>query len=182
MRDLLLSIWPPEGLHEILDLGARDAWHTSGLPGVRRHVGVDIWQPALARGTGKAQAGHIPGWEPVLADALEYVVTQGAGDFDAVLAIDLVEHLPPTSARILLTEMVRVARRLAVVWTTLGFIPTPPNDIDGNPNPYEVHKWGPDPTDLQAAGYQVRILPDHHGERGGAILAWYDRSRHDQGT
>lgn len=174
MRDQLLSIWPTEGLHEILDLGARDAWHTAGLPGVRRHVGVDIWQPALDLGTAKAMAGSIPGWEPVLADALEYIVTQAAGSFDAVLAIDLIEHLPPTSARVLMAEMARVARRLAVIWTTYGFISQAAYDVDGNPNPYEAHKWGPDPDDFLRAGYQVRTLPDWHGPRGGAILAWHD--------
>lgn len=174
MRDELLSIWPTEGLHEILDLGARDAWHTAGLPGVRRHVGVEIWKPALARGTAKAQAGHIPGWDPVHQDALVYTLEAGTGSFDAVLAIDLLEHLEPAAARVLLVEMKRVTRRLAVVWTTMGMIPTGAFDIDGEPNPYEVHKWGPDPTDLQAAGYTVRILPEWHQERGGAILAWYE--------
>ena len=79
MRDQILSIWPPGGLAEILDLGARDCWHTSGLPGVRRHVGVDIWPEALQRGTKKAQEGHIPGWEPVLAGAYSYCLLAPTG-------------------------------------------------------------------------------------------------------
>ena len=175
MRDHILSIWPTDGLQEILDLGCRDCWHTSGLPGVRRHVGVDLWPEALARGTKKAQEGRVPGWEPVLQDALAYCINSEENAFDAVLAIDLLEHLDPIVARDLLEEMKRITRRLAIVWTTMGFIAQAAYDVDGNPNPYEIHRWGPEPTDLWAARYHVRVLPNHHEGRGGAIFAWHDK-------
>lgn len=177
MRDQLLSIWPPKGMHYLLDLGARDAWHTAGLPGVRRHVGVDIWPEALARGTAKAMAGGIPGWEPVEADALGYLLGAKGGAFDAVVAIDLLEHLDKSPALLMLEEMIRVTRHIAVVWTTLGFIFQAAYDIDGNPNPYEAHKWGPVPEDFYPLGWEVRTLPQWHGDRGGAILAWYTKKR-----
>jgi hypothetical protein len=171
MRDKLLEVFP-QGIRTVLDLGCRDCWHTAGLPGVKRHVGVDAWPPALERGKEKAAGGHIPNFEPVLADALVYLQERGDDAFDAVLAIDLLEHLEEAQGLRLLDEMVRVAGKIAIVWTTLGLIQQGPVDVDGNPNPFEEHKWGPRPSQFVERGWHVRSFPLWHKDRGGAILAW----------
>lgn len=173
MRDELLKIWPKDGsIQTVVDLGCRDCWHTAGLPGITRHVGVEIWPEALERGKQKAAAGGIPHFEPVHDNALAYLRGCKDGAFDAVLAIDLLEHLEESDGLDLLDEMKRVASRLAVVWTTLGFIQQAPYDVDGNPNPFEAHKWGPIPGQFIERGWRVRSYPMWHEKRGGAILAW----------
>lgn len=171
MREELLKIWP-SGIRTIVDLGCRDCWHTAGLPGVEQHVGVEVWKPALNRGIEKAAAGHIPNFEPVCDDALKFLSLQNEGTYDAVLAIDLIEHIQPTIAGAVLHEMARVARRLTVVWTTLGMIKQGPHDVDGGHNPFEQHVWGPTSEAFEALGWAVRCYPTWHQERGGAILAW----------
>lgn len=176
MRDELLSIWPKDGsIRIIVDLGCRDCWHTAGLPGVTRHVGVEIWRPALERGLRKATSGGIPNFEPVHDNALAWLRDQRDESFDAVLAIDLVEHLERLDALDLIDEMGRVAHKLAVAWTTLGYIEQAAVDVDGNPNPFELHRWGPTGDVFTARGWQVRIYPNWHDARGGAILAWLSK-------
>lgn len=173
MRGELLAIWPPtRSIKTVLDLGCRDCWHTGGLPGVTRHVGVEIWPYALERARRKAAQGGLPHFEPVEAEALSYLRGCVDGGFDAVLAIDLVEHLTEPEGLELVDEMARVAGRLAAVWTTLGYIEQGPFDVDGNPNPYEEHKWGPRPAQFADKGWTGRSFPLWHGNRGGALLAW----------
>ena len=171
MRNELLKIWPQD-IATILDLGCRDCWHTAGLPGVTRHVGVEVWPQALERGIRKAQAGGIPHFEPVRAEALAHLITLPDGAFDAVLAIDLLEHLTRVNGLALVDEMSRVAGRLAVVWTTLGYIEQGPFDVDGNPNPHEEHLWGPTPDVFTQRGWRVESYPQCHGSRGVGLLAW----------
>lgn len=174
MRSELLKIWP-SGVATILDLGCRDCWHTARLPGVTQHVGVEVWPPALERGMKKAMAGGIPHFKPVCAEALTYLKSRSDNIFDAVLAIDLLEHLVQPEALELLDEMARVASKLAAVWTTLGHIQQGPYDIDAQPNPFEEHKWGPTLDVFITRNWQVKSYPSQHGERGGAILAWLSK-------
>jgi cyclopropane fatty-acyl-phospholipid synthase-like methyltransferase len=174
MRDELLKIWRPD-IRTMLDLGCRDCWHTAGLPGVMRHTGIDIWPWALERGKHKAAGGGIPGFEPIQADALERLKQFDAGEFDAVVAIDLLEHLEERRGPELLEHMARVTGKLAVVWTTLGYIEQGPYDVDGHYNEFEQHLWGPTPEFFNVRGWQVRSFPGWHGARGGAILAWLSK-------
>jgi len=175
VRDELMTVWPADGLATVLDLGCRDCWFTAGLPGVTRHVGVDAWPDALALANQKAQAGHIPHFEGIQAEALQFCEMTASGAFEAVLAIDLLEHLGAMPAAILTGEMGRVASKLVVVWTTLGMIEQGPYDVDGRQNPYEQHNWGPTPNFFEGIGWQHKVYPEWHGDRGGAILAWLSR-------
>jgi len=175
VRDELLKVWPKDGLATVLDLGCRDAWFTAGLPGVTRHVGVDIWPEALALGNEKAAAGHIPHFEGIQAEALQFCEMTPTGAFDAVLAIDLLEHLGALPASMLVKEMYRVASKLVVAWTTLGMIDQGPYDVDAKPNPYEQHNWGPTQAFFKGYNWQSTAYPDWHGDRGGAILAWLSK-------
>lgn len=171
MRDELLKIWP-ERVVTLLDLGCRDCWYTSGLPGVNLHIGVDCWQPALDRGIAKSAAGNIPGFRPLLYDAVNFIETCGPESFDAVLAIDLLEHLDPAEARQMMVRMSDVARIIAVVWTTLGMIEQGPYDVDGEHNPFERHQWGPTEDTFKKLGWSYKVYPAWHEARGGAILGW----------
>lgn len=167
MRDLLDAIWPKDdSIRTLLDLGCGDLWFTADLPGVVQHVGVDLWQPYLDRAAQK----NARGFRPERADAQEFLSRQASNSFHAVVAIDLVEHFDPEVGRALIAEMGRVAYKLVVVWTTLGFIEQGPYDNNGDFNPFQEHKWGPQPEDFE--GWQVDVHPDWHGPRGGGIFAY----------
>lgn len=167
MRNLLDAIWPTDdSIRTLLDLGCGDLWFTAGLPGVVQHVGVDLWQPYLDR----AAAKNAPGFRPERADVLEFMPRQADNSYHAVVAIDLVEHFKETAGKLLITDMERVAYKLVVVFTTLGFIEQGPYDNNGEFNPFQEHRWGPKPEDFE--GWQVDVHPDWHGPRGGAIFAY----------
>lgn len=168
MRDALLKIWP-DGVRTLLDLGCRDCWHTIGLPGVIVHHGVDIWPGAIA--LGRAKHGSRPELTLQVGEALEFTSKLGDKSYDAVVAIDLIEHLPQGDALGLIEEVERVGTFCAV-WTTLGFIEQAGVDVDGNVNPHEEHVWGPTTAFFDRPGWRARTYPEWHGDRGGAILAW----------
>jgi hypothetical protein len=108
----------------------------------------------------------------VKAEAIAYCESLPEKSFDAVLAIDLLEHFPKADAERLLHEMERVASQLAVVWTTLGMIEQGPYDVDGVFNPYEKHQFGPSLGWLLGIGWEGRAYPWWHQDRGGALLGW----------
>jgi hypothetical protein len=73
---------------------------------------------------------------------------------DAVVALDLVEHLPRERAERLLDSLEAVARKRVVVLTPNGFVPqsaTPEN-------PFQEHLCGFDVADFTRRGYRVRGL------------------------
>lgn len=168
MRNLIEEVWPEGGLRTLLDLGAGDCWFTAGLPGVEVHVAVDLHEPALE----KARAKNIPGLKTYAMDIREFVRTQAAGQYDAVLAIDVIEHLARDEALFLVREMDRIAKHIAIIWTTLGWIDQSEFDNDGNWNPYQKHVWGPMPSDFEGGDWKIEQHPEWHGERGGGLFIW----------
>lgn len=170
MRNLIDAIWPTDGsINKILDLGCGDLWFTCNLPGVTSHIGIDIHQPSID----KAYAKNANGFKAYCMDIREFVRTQPADYFDAVLAIDAVEHFPEDDAMFLISEMLRTCKKLVVVWTTLGYIEQGEYDNNGEFNPYQKHlsaptvEWFP-----KTEGWKVDTYPDWHGPRGGAIFAY----------
>lgn len=166
MRNLIDAIWPTDGsIKTILDVGCGDLWFTERLPGVDKHVGIDIHQPAID----KAKAKNVPGFTGLCMDLREYMRLLPDNSFDAVLGIDVVEHFDEDGFHWVLSEMIRVASQLVVVWTTLGYIEQGPVSNDGEPNEYQRHLYGPTVEDFE--GWEVDTYPDWHGARGGAIFA-----------
>jgi hypothetical protein len=71
---------------------------------------------------------------------------------DAVVALDLIEHLPRDRALRLLDAFERTARRRVVVLTPNGFVSQPGTAE----NPFQEHVSGFSVGDLRARGYRVR--------------------------
>ena len=71
--------------------------------------------------------------------------------FDAVVAVDLLEHLEPAEGEQLLDSLERIARQRVVVFTPNGFVEQ--GDREGNP--FQVHRSGWSPVQLRARGYRV---------------------------
>lgn len=71
--------------------------------------------------------------------------------FDAVIALDVIEHFPKKDSYKLITEMERIARKKVILLTPNGFYPQDGYDS----NPYQVHKSGWYSKDLQKLGYKL---------------------------
>lgn len=167
MRNLIEAIWP-DNIGSIIDLGCGDLWFTANLPGVILHIGVDIWTPQLIVA---AEKRPVKGWLPVRKDAYDYIKSVPDRHVDAVLAIDIIEHLEKEKGLELLDQMERVAKKLVVCWAPLGMLERGPYNPDLTENPYQVHLWGPEPDDFQSRGWETDIYPDWHQD-GGGIFAW----------
>lgn len=71
--------------------------------------------------------------------------------FDAVIAIDVIEHLVKKDTLKLLDKMEKIARKEVIVLTPNGFCHLDHYDN----NPYQTHKSGWTKKDLEACGYKV---------------------------
>lgn len=167
MRNLIDEIWP-DNIESIIDLGCGDLWFTANLPGVKKHIGVDLWEEQLKLAW---ERRPVKGWIPVCRDALEFLKISADNTVDAVLAIDIIEHLEEEQGLEILDEAERVAKKLVICWAPLGMLERGPTNPDGSHNPYQVHKWGPLPLDFQSRGWEVDTYPEQH-QNGGAIFAW----------
>ena len=167
MRNLIEAIWPKK-IKSIVDLGCGDLWFTANLPGVTRHIGVDIWPEQLRLAE---ERRPVIGWEPICIDALTFIKSRPDHYVDAVLAIDIIEHLPEDKGLELLDAMEWVAKKLVICWAPLGMLERGPYNPDLTENPHQVHLWGPTPDIFIERGWQVDTYPDWHQD-GGAIFAW----------
>lgn len=71
--------------------------------------------------------------------------------FDAVIALDVIEHFPKEDSYKLIEEMEKIAKKKVILLTPNGFY-----SQDGyDSNPYQIHKSGWSSKDLQRLGYKV---------------------------
>ena len=170
MKHLIDEIWPEHGIKTIIDVGAGDCWFTDHLTRdteAESHVAVDLHEPSLER----ARAKNIPGLQTFNMDIREYLRLRAEAAVDAVVAIDVIEHFDEDQARWLIGEIDRVAKHLAIIFTTNGYIEQGPFDNNGEPNQYQEHFYGPTAEDF-SNGWTVNVHPEYHGARGGAIFAY----------
>jgi SAM-dependent methyltransferase len=124
----------------VLDVGCSDGRGSEVLRR-RQAFGIDIDRDGLRKGTrASLVVGDIRAM-PYRDDA-----------FDAVVALDVIEHLEKDDALRVIAEMERVARNVVVISTPSGFLETPPAPPD---EPWHDHKCGFEPADLAHLGYEV---------------------------
>jgi hypothetical protein len=124
--------------------------------------GCDIYRPALATardssrriGLTQADLRHLP---------------YRSSSFDVVVALDVIEHFEKDDAHGVLNEMERVASELVVVMTPSGFVPQPASENE----PWQLHRCGWNPTELQDLGYSVAGVGGWKAARGDyAAFRW----------
>lgn len=71
--------------------------------------------------------------------------------FDAVIALDVIEHFPKKEAYQLIKNMEKIARKKVIILTPNGFYPQDGYDS----NPYQIHKSGWSKKELKDTGYEV---------------------------
>jgi len=110
-------------------------------------TGVDIFEPYLIES--KEQGIHD---DYIVSDVLELDEKIKSNSYDAVIALDLIEHLPKKSGFKLLKSLERIARKKVIVFTPNGFLEQTPYDN----NPWQEHQSGWDVDDFEKQGYSVK--------------------------
>lgn len=133
------------GCRTVLEVGCGAGSPLQFLAGKYQMEGLDIHEPWLqtAKAKGFLQRYH-------LGSALDIDQLFAPASFDAVVALDLIEHLQKPDGFQLIEKMSRVARRGIVVFTPNGFLPQ-----DGGDNPWNRHVSGWELQEFTDLGFRV---------------------------
>lgn len=106
-----------------------------------------------------------------IGDALKILPTLMPRIFDAVIAIDVIEHLEKSDARVLIDEMFRVAERRVLLFTPDGFMPQDKDNYNLGGDYWQTHRSGWTASELRSLGFDVERWPDLHPNGFGALWA-----------
>ena len=133
-------------MRTVLDVGCGS---NSPLSKIKKHfycVGVDIHKPSIA--ASRQQKIHD---EHVVGNVFDIDKLLRGKRFDAVVALDLIEHLPKEKGWKLLRKMTKLAKKKVLLLTPNGFIKQTP--VDGNEFQKHLSGWSVD--DFKQMGYQI---------------------------
>lgn len=129
----------------VLDLGCgAQSMVPSVVPEEIETVGVECFRPSYEEAVQKSR--HKKYFH---ANIMEIEFEDKS--FDAVVALDVLEHLTPEEGEKLLQRMERWARKKVIVFTPNGFLPQEEYDE----NPFMEHQSGWEVEEFKRRGYQV---------------------------
>lgn len=142
----------------VLDIGAGSAWYwrvgTLGNLVNSGQIKLSILDPASEN---ELQASLLA--ERISGKAPSDLVRFKDQSFDAVMAFDVIEHLPRDQGFLLMYQMERLSAHLAVIFTPNGWVWQPPSPN----NPFNAHVSGWQPRDFpKNLGWQIT---GHHGPK-----------------
>lgn len=132
------------GCQIVVDLGCGSNPVVGDCPDIGKVVGVDAWFEALR------SARHAPKYVGVLQARLPELPIKPRS-VDAVVLLQVLEHLPKDRGYCLLAYAERIARCIVVVTTPNGHV----TQGEHNGNPYQRHLSGWSVEDFLAQGYRV---------------------------
>jgi SAM-dependent methyltransferase len=151
-----------EGCSSVLDAGCNTGKYLLRIKSRRPDIvtaALDAHEPALAQATADRKIlGAMP-------DALWRCPSA-----DAVLCLDVIEHLSRDDGFRSLGEFAGLAKKKIVVFTPWGF---QPQESD---NPWMTHKSGWEPEDFEREGYEVTVWEGFHGQDKCPDALWAVRS------
>lgn len=131
----------------VLDLGCGPSSPIQYCKNITYSVGVEAFKPYLEQS--KRRRIHTK----YLNKKIE-AVDFPEGSFDAVIMIEVLEHLPEKTALLMLKEAEKWTKRKVIVSSPNGFIPQ--KAVDNNP--FQKHLSGWSFKKMQALGYESRGL------------------------
>jgi len=134
-----------EGCDNVLDVGCGKTDNMRRL-GIKHSTGFDGYAPYLD----EAKQNHLHE-EYVLGDVRELENHFKPGQFDTVLALDVIEHLPKEDGLKMMRSMEKIARRKVVLFTPSGFLP----QTSYHDNALQEHLSGWEPAEMREYGYEV---------------------------
>lgn len=153
-----------EGMKSVLDVGCGARSPIGKIPKTFHAIGFDVFEESVA----VSKKIHIHD-DYILGDVRKVNALVPAKSVDAVIALDLIEHLTKKEGEQLLSAMERIAKRKVIVMTPNGFYPQEPYEK----NPYQVHKSGWTTQDFRSRGYNVLGIRGFKMLRGEyATIRW----------
>lgn len=148
----------------VLDVGCGS---NSPIAKVKKHfysVGVDMFAPSIEK---SRKAGIHDAYKRGNVLAIDRMF--GSKKFDAVIALDLIEHLEKKQGYDLIKKMSTLAKKKIIIMTPNGFYKQDP--YEGNT--YQIHKSGWTVDDFIKLGFTVRGIRGIKWLRGEyATLKW----------
>ena len=111
-----------------------------------KSTGVDIFEPYLIESRDKGIHDDY-----IISDALDLNNHVPDNSYDAVIALDLIEHLTKESGFNLLEILEKIAIKKVIVFTPNGFLRQKPFDD----NPWQEHLSGWEIEEFEQLGYSV---------------------------
>lgn len=109
----------------------------------------------------------------VVLDVKKIGTTFAAKSFDAVVALDFIEHLNKKDGYRLTNEMEKIARKKVLIFTPNGFM------IQAGPSEFDRHLSGWTVEEFRNLDYKIYgmygpkfLRGDYHGIRFGPIIFW----------
>lgn len=129
---------------QVLDVGGGSGFFWAEILEKYPHIKLTIVDPFELGGLKDwADMRYQGTWETIL----EKIPNR---TFDLVTAVDVIEHLAPKDAYLLMYELQRTSRGYVVVYTPNGFLWQPPSAN----NPYNAHVSGWTARDLRKFGFK----------------------------
>ncbi len=151
-------------VESVLDVGCGS---NSPLAKVQKHfysVGVDLFGPSIDK---SKKAGIHDSYKKTNVLMIDRIFKKK--EFDAVIALDLIEHLEKKQGYDLIKKMSKLATKKVIVMTPNGFYKQEPYEE----NVYQIHRSGWDVNDFSKLGFTVRGIRGAKWLRGEyATLRW----------
>jgi SAM-dependent methyltransferase len=145
-----------EGCDSVLDVGCGTSMNLRWL-GIKHPVGMEGHPPTLEKARHKNTHDEL-----VSGDVRALDQHFKPGQFDACIAMDVIEHLPKEDGFKMMEQMEKIARRKVVFLTPSGFLPQ--HSFDNND--LQEHLSGWEASEMEQRGYQVIGLLGPKGMRG----------------
>lgn len=134
------------GMETVLDVACGARSPLSEFKKTFYSVGIDIFKPSIEKSK-KAKLHD----EYKIGNVLSLDKFFKKKSFDAIVALDIIEHLEKKDGFKLLDQMEKIAKKKIIILTPYGFTQQHPFDK----NPHQVHKSGWYPNEFLKKGYNV---------------------------
>lgn len=135
-----------EGMDRVLDVGCGSDSPLGKVKKTFYCVGFDVFAPSIRES--KKRKIHD---DYVLGDIFHLEKFFKPQSFDAVIALDVIEHFRKKDGWKILKQIEKIAKNKIIIFTPFGF--TTQHPYDGNP--YQIHKSGWYIEDFRRNGYTV---------------------------
>ena len=144
------------GCENTLDIGCGPSGQLRDL-GASNITGFEGYLPDFEKAKQRKTHDHL-----VHGDARELARYFQPQQFDACIAMDVIEHFPKEGGLKLMSDMERIAKKKVIFFTPKGFLPQG-NAANGD---LQQHLSGWEPSEMKGYGYDVIGLLGPKGLRG----------------
>ncbi|MEX2007726.1 MAG: class I SAM-dependent methyltransferase [Candidatus Levyibacteriota bacterium] len=134
------------GSASVLDVGCGSDSPLSHVKKTFISHGIDVHRPSVLKS--KKKKIHDQYTTGDITKLSKYFKPKS---FDAVVALDVIEHFPKNESYKLIKDMEKIARKKVILLTPNGFYPQDGYDS----NPHQIHRSGWNTQDLRKIGYKL---------------------------